>query len=204
MTFWDTIKSGEYLLIFEALLLLACVVILWVRMATMRAQSRRSESMMFQVRDYVIEGDIENALRLCEGQKSPGSEIIHAGLRHLGRPMQEIMSAMAMVCDKEKESLYKGSRWLNAISVIAPLAGLGGTLEGICHQLGELAVTNPQVEISQLVFMTAPALITTIGGLLVGVVAVCAEACLDGRAARAEKELYILSSEFVDLINEPS
>ena len=138
MTFWETIERGEYVMFALALLLIVIVCIWWVRGAALSGRKKRYPALMQRVRDHITEGDLENAHQFCEASDNSGSRMLCAGIRRIGRPMNEVRDAMADVAEIEKEKMARGSRWLRGIAVIAPLLGLGGTLVGIIDRLRDL------------------------------------------------------------------
>lgn len=204
MTFWETVERGEYVMIAEAVLLILCVCIWWIRSIRLGSQSKKYSPLMQRVRDHVVEGDIENARQLCSASPSPGAAVIESGLSHLGKSMLEIRAAISQVSQIEKESMGRGSRWLRAIAVIAPLLGLGGTLVGVIDRLRELGVAGASVDIAAVCDNIAPTIVTTVAGLGVGVFALVAFTFLEGRIDSSRRKLDMVANEFTDLLNEPA
>lgn len=204
MTVWTTIERGEYIMIALAVIFVACIVIWWVRGAVLRRQRREYGMLMQKVRDYITEGDLENAHEVCNATGGPGARILEAGIKRIGRQMTDVESAMANVKDIEKHEFMRGMRWLKAFAVISPLLGLGGTLVGITDRLRDMGELGPAVDISMVCGEIAPTIVTTVAGLIVGIFALIAMTFLDATVNKSDKELDQLSAEFTNLLNEPS
>lgn len=204
MNFWDIVVDGEYVMFALASLFLIVVAIWWARAYKLSSLTKKTESIMHQIRDYVMEGDIENAMHVCQSANTPGSIIILAGLKRVGRQMPEIFAAMQTAREGEIPDLQKGLRWLRAIAVIAPLAGVGGTLGGICDKLCDLSELGTTVDVAQLAGAVAPTIVTTIAGIITGVISLFAYICLEGSIDKTESRLADFEMEFTDLLNEPS
>ena len=204
MNVWDVIKDGEYVIIALGVLLVIAIVIWWVRAVKLSQAKKKNVMLMHHIRDYVMEGDIDNAERLCEATPTYGAKTILAALKRVGRPMPEVFVAMKEARKGAALDLRMARRWILTIAVTAPALGLGGTLAGICHKLQDLSLLGPTADMAQLCAAIAPAIITTIAGLTVGVVAVVACICLDASIQSAEKNIIDMSTDFADLLNEPS
>ncbi|MCH5225950.1 MAG: MotA/TolQ/ExbB proton channel family protein [Muribaculaceae bacterium] len=204
MTFWETIQRGEYVMIALALLLVTAVVIWWVCGLRLRRQRAGYGLLIHKVRDHVTEGDLENARQLCESSATPAARIIEAGLLKVGHPMADIRDAMKARALLEEDGLQRGLPWLRMIAVVAPLAGLGGTLVGVIDRLRDLSQLGVAADIATLSGEIAPTIVTTVAGLGVGIFALLAYSCLASSAAGAKKAMKETSLSFLSLLDEPS
>lgn len=204
MTFWQTIQSGEYVMFALAVLFIVTVCVWWVRSASLGRESKRYPSLMQRVRDHVMEGDIENSRQICDADNTPGSRMISEGLSRVGQSMCDVESAMAKTAAIEKERMSRGTGWLRCISVISPLLGLGGTLVGVIRSLRDIGESAVPVDTSALCAAIAPCIVTTVAGLGVGVFAVIALTCLEGKVKSGANAIDKLGVKFTDLLNEPS
>lgn len=204
MNFWDTIVRGEYVMFALALMLVAVAAIWWARGVSLSSLRKKNVSLMNRIRDYIMEGDIENAHGLAEGSNFPGAKVIEAGVTRLGRPVAEIIASMELASEAQGPVIERGRRWLYAIAVMAPLIGAAGSLAGICDAFRNVAEAGGDADLALLSSMIAPALVATVAGLGVGVFAIFAFYCLDGSMAKAKNDLSHLTLDFADLLNEPS
>lgn len=189
---------------FGLAVILICVVVIWIARARwLSRQHKGNMSLMHRIRDYVVEGDLDNALHSSATSPYTGGAVIYEGLSLMGRPIEEISSAMNIVAQGEDLRIDRGKRWLRGLAVIAPLAGAAGTLAGICDALRDAAEKTPGTE-SLLNPEIADAIVTSVAGLGVGVVAIVALICLDGACAKAKSRLRALAIEFTDLLKSPA
>lgn len=204
MTFWETVERGEYVMIALAVLFIFSICLWWIRGAKLKKQTKSYSELMLRVRDLVVEGDVDNALQICDSVSTPGARIIESGLRYIGKPMPEVSSVMQERTRIEKETLRKGCRWLRAIAIIAPLLGLGGTLVGVIDRLRDLGESEQMVDLSMLCHSISPTIVTTVSGLGVGIFALIAYTFLEGTIDSSGRQLDELSSDLTGLLNEPS
>ena len=204
MNLWDIFAGGEFVIAALVILLITALILWIVRYIALKSAHQKDISLMHRVRDYVIEGDIENAIALCTAVATPGSRVVSNGLSRIGAKMSEVTNAMDTSIQLETPVIYKGLRWLQAIAVISPLAGLGGTLAGISHRMNIFVETSVSVDVPALAMAITPSLITTIAGLIVGIISVFAYFCLEGYMDKSKRWLEELSVELTALLNEPS
>ena len=204
MTVWTTIERGEYVMIALAVIFIVCIVIWWVRGATLHSQRKGYGMLMQRVRDHIVEGDLDNALQVCKAANSPGSQVIEAGIRRIGRSMTDIEMALADSKNIEKQLFARGSCWLKTFAVISPLLGFGGTLVGVIDRLRDLGEMGTIVDLSMICGQIAPTIVTTVAGLIVGIFALVALTFIDASIKKSCRSLDELSAEFSDLLNEPS
>lgn len=204
MTFWETVERGEYVMIALAVILIATVIIWWVRAAKLKRQKNTYADLMHRVRDHVMEGDIDNARQLCDSISTPGAKVVEAGLSRVGKPMPEVTTAMHETALIEKDTMTKGLRWLRFLAIISPLLGLGGTLVGVIDRLRDLGETGPVVDLAMLCGAIAPTIVTTVAALGVGIFALVAMTCLDAKIDSSQRRIDELATEFTNLLNEPS
>ena len=204
MTFWETVERGEYVMIALAVLLIA-VVVFWIAKGIRLKREKKSyDSLMPMVRDNVVEGDIETACQICESVRTPGAVVVFAGLNKLGHPISEVEKAMHKVAKSKIKDIRTGMDWLRLIAVISPLIGLGGTLVGVIDRLRDLGETDMPVDISILCASIAPTIVTTVAGIVTGIIALIALTALNVQINSTVKDIDNLSNEFIELLNEPS
>ena len=204
MTFWETVERGEYVMIALAVLLIAVVCVWWIKYSNLGKQNKSYPDLLSRVRDHVMEGDLENAIQFCNSVTTPVAKIIGAGLRRIGKPMEEVFAAMQQKANVEKDLMTSGLPWFRAAAVIAPLLGLGGTLIGIIDRLRDLGEGGPTVDLSMLCAAISPTIVTTVAGIGVGIVSLLAYMFLEARIDHSRRLIDEASEEFAELLNEPS
>ena len=160
---------------------------------------------MNRVKDYIYEGKLDSALKLCRSTQSPSARMIEKGISRLGRPMSDVLVAIENVGNIEIAKLEKGLSLLATISGGAPMLGFLGTVMGMVKAFFEMEQAGGNtINLSQLSGGIYTAMVTTVAGLIVGVCAYFAYNYLVGRVNEVMRRLEMRSMEFLDLLNEPA
>jgi biopolymer transport protein ExbB len=160
---------------------------------------------MNRVKDYIYEGKLDSALKLCRTTQSPSARMIEKGISRLGRPMSDVLVAIENVGNIEIAKLEKGLSLLATISGGAPMLGFLGTVMGMVQAFFEMEQAGGNtINLSQLSGGIYTAMVTTVAGLIVGVCAYFAYNYLVGRVNEVMRRLEMRSMEFLDLLNEPA
>lgn len=187
-----------------AILLLVSIYIFTERCIALSRASRDDSTFMNRIRDYVHEGDIESALNLCRKNGTPYSRLIEKGLTRIGRPMNDVLVAIENTGNIEVSRLGKGFTWLSTTAAGAPMLGFLGTVVGMIQAFYALATAGGGANITVLSSGIYQALVTTVAGLIVGIIAMFAYNYLVSRVNRIMNSLENKTMEFMDLLNEPA
>lgn len=204
ISLWSLVTDGGYIMIPLAVLLLVSVYIFVERLIAIHRASRQDTTFMNRIRDYVHEGDIESAINLCKKNDTPYSRLILKGLTRIGRPMSDVQVAVENTGNIEVAKLGKGFTWLSTTAAGAPMLGFLGTVTGMISAFFSLAGAGNSATIALLSSGIYQALVTTVAGLVVGIIALFAYNYLVSRVNRIMTSLESKSMEFMDLLNEPS
>ena len=131
MSLWSLVMDGGYIMLPLALLLLLTVYVFTERCVVIGRATREDHTFMNRIRDYVREGDIESAERLCRNTATPYSRLILKGLQRIGRPTQDVLTAIENTGNIEVSNLGKGLPWLSTTAAGAPMLGFLGTVVGM-------------------------------------------------------------------------
>ncbi len=113
--------------------------------------------------------DREEALELCERNPSPIASIFSAAVKKYGRPAVEVEQAVLDAGERESNSLRRNMRLFNAISNVAPLLGLLGTVLGMIQAFNDISSAQAMGRPDLLAGGISQALLTTAAGLLVAI-----------------------------------
>lgn len=204
LSFWSLIMDGGYIMIPLALLLVVSIYIFTQRCIVIHRASKEDNNFMDRIRDYVHEGDIESAENLCKKNDTPYARLIHKGLTRIGRPMNDVLVAIENTGNIEVAGLAKGFTWLSTTAAGAPMLGFLGTVVGMIEAFFALASAGTSANITVLSSGIYQALVTTVAGLVVGILALFAYNYLVSRVNRVMRNLEAKTMEFMDLLNEPS
>lgn len=204
-----TLKYGElavkggWIMIPIAVLSVIAIYIFIERYFAIKSASKTDVNFMNRIKDYIHDDKIDSALTLCQSTDTPVARMIEKGIQRIGRPLNDINSAIETVGNLEITRLEKGLPALATVSGAAPMIGFLGTVMGMIRAFYDMSNAGNNIDVSLLSNGIYTAMVTTVAGLMVGIVAYLAYNIL---VARVEKVIYSLeanTSEFMDLLNEP-
>lgn len=204
LSFWSLVMDGGYIMIPLAILLVVTIYIFVERSIVISRASKNDRHFMDRIRDYVHEGDIESAHNLCKKTDTPYARLIQKGLSRIGRPMNDVLVAIENTGNIEVANLGKGFPWLSTTAAGAPMLGFLGTVTGMIQAFFAMASAGKSADITVLSSGIYQALVTTVAGLVVGIIALFAYNYLVARVNRVMNGLETKTMEFMDLLNEPA
>jgi len=197
------IKGGWIMLVLLALSLIS-VYIFIQRLLVIRAASKENESFMNRIKDYIHDGKVDSAINLCHNTRTPAARMIEKGISRLGRPMNDVLVAIENVGNLEVAKLEKGFPLIATIAGGAPMIGFLGTVTGMVRAFFDMANAGANVDISLLSNGIYEALVTTVGGLIVGIITLFAYNYLVSMVDEVVNKMESRTMEFMDLLNEPA
>ncbi len=204
LSLWELCLRGGWLMIPIALLSLICVYVFIERAVVIYRAGRTDDSFMKRIRAYVHEGDLESANNLCRKTGTPAARLIEKGLSRIGRPVNDILAAIENTGNIEIANLSKGLPWLATTAAGAPMLGFLGTVIGMVQAFYAIASSGNSANIGTFASGIYTALVTTVAGLVVGVIALFAYNILVARINSVMNLLEQKTMEFMDLLNEPA
>ena len=158
---------------------------------------------MRDIRDYIREGKIKSAQSLCEKFDSPVARLVEKGLSRIGRPLSDIQTAIENTGNTEVARLEKGLPILATISGGAPMIGFLGTVLGMVQAFFNMANAGNNIDITLLSSGIYTAMITTVGGLIVGILAYFGYNYLTSNISDVVFKMENATIDFMDLLQEP-
>ena len=204
MSLWDLCLQGGWSMIPLALLLLLCVYIFVERLVVLRAAGREDANFMNRIRGYIHEGEIESALNLCRATATPEARLIEKGISRIGRPVNDVLVAIENTGNLEVAGLSRGLPWLATTAAGAPTIGFLGTVIGMVQAFFAIASAGSSATIDSFASGIYAALVTTVAGLIVGIVAMFAYNYLVARVNKLMNRMEARTMDFMDLLNEPA
>ena len=203
MTFWDLFTSGGWLM-WVLLALGGIAIFLFVeRFIAIRKASKMDMNFMNRIRDKISEGKIASAIESCKRTNTPIARMVEKGIERIGRPMPEIQNAIENQANLEVSKLSAGLPYLAMISGGAPMIGFLGTVIGLVQAFMAMEGLGGTVDISVLAGGMYVAMLTTVGGLLVGIPAYFGYNYLVARIDRLIFQMEANSIAFMDILNQP-
>ena len=201
MNLWDMATKGGWIMIVLALLSVLCVYIFVERIFVIRKASKVDPVFMERIRDYVKTDELKSAVNYCRVANNPVANMIEKGLGRIDRPAAEVQAALENAGNLEVAKLEKGLSVMATISSGAPMIGFLGTVLGMVRAFWEMANAGNNIDITLLSSGIYEAMITTVGGLVVGIVAMFAYNYLVSRVNDVANVLEAQTLSFMDLKN---
>ena len=203
LSIWQLCLEGGWIMIPLALLAIISIYILIERSIVIFKAARLDETFMTRIRDYIHEGEVDSAVRLCKSTPGPFARLILKGINRIGRPMNDVLVAIENTGNIEIASLSKGLAWLATSAAGAPMLGFLGTVIGMVKAFYSIASAGNSASIGDFAGGIYTALVTTVAGLIVGIAALFAYNYLVARINKVMNLMEARTMEFMDLLNEP-
>ncbi len=204
LSVWELCLQGGWIMIPLVVLSIVCIYIFIERFMVIKKANQEDETFMKRIKDYIHEGEIESAMNLCKKNGSPYARLISKGISRIGRPMNDVLVAIENTGNLEIAKLGKGLPWLATTAAGAPMLGFLGTVMGMVNAFYNLASAGSAANIDVLAGGIYEALVTTVAGLIVGIIAMFAYNYLVARINKVMNLLEAKTMEFMDLLKEPA
>ena len=204
LNLWSLSLKGGFIMIPIVLLSLVTIYIFVERLLVLRDAARQDNTFMQRIKDYIHAGDVESALNLCKKNPTPVARLIEKGITRLGRPMNDVLVAIENVGNIEVAKLERRFTWIATTAGGAPMLGFLGTVTGMVSAVYSMAAVGEAADITTLSSGIYEALVTTVAGLVVGIIALFAYNYLVSRVNTVVNQLEASTMEFMDLLNEPA
>lgn len=197
------VKGGWIMIVLLILSLLAAYIFIQ-RLLVIRRAGKEDQTFMNRIKDYIHEGKIDSALALCRNTNTPSARMIEKGISRLGRPMNDVLVAIENVGNLEIAKLEKGFPLIATTAAGAPMLGFLGTVTGMVRAFFDMANAGSNVDVTLLSSGIYEALVTTVGGLVVGIITLFAYNYLVSQVDNVVNKMEARTMEFMDLLNEPA
>lgn len=200
---WGLLTKGGPLMIPLGLLFALAVFFFIERLMVVRKAFKIDDNFMRIIRDHIVSGNVAGARSLSKNSDHPVGRMIDKGIQRIGKPIEAIERSMDNVGRLEIYKMEKNLAMLSVIARIAPLFGFIGTIMGLVLLLKEFAaISNPSI--SQIADAMYVKLITSATGLIIGMLAFLGYNYLDTQINRTSNMMESASSEFLDILQEPT
>ena len=204
MNYWEMAKKGGPWIMIPLLIHSIMAVYIFIeRYVAIKKASKEDKTFMDRIKDYITEGKLDSATKLCQQANNPMARMVEKGISRLGKPMNDILVAIENVGNIETNKLEKGFNMLATISGGAPMLGFLGTVIGMVQAFYDMANAGNNIDITVLSNGIYTAMITTVAGLVVGIIAFFAYNFLVSMLDSVVQKMEHRTMEFMDLLNEP-
>ena len=197
-------NGGWVMIVLLCLLALAIYISIERFLALNHALKDDSSHFMNNIREYVHQGDIDGAKNLANATNTSIGRMVAKGLSRLGRPLSDIQTAVENEGKMEVAKLEKRVSLVATVASLGPMLGFLGTVTGMVTAFQTMAHAGNNIEISRLAGGLYQAMVTTVGGLIVGIIAYFLYNLLVNRINKVVMQLEVRSMEFMDLLHEPA
>ena len=200
----DMAVKGGWLMLVLLLLSVIAIYIFGSKWWMIRKASSINKNFMNDIHDLIHEGKIKSAIALCQRYDSPVARLVEKGIERIGRPLQDIQTAVENMGNVEVARLEKGLPMLATIAGGAPMIGFLGTVTGMIRAFFEMANAGNNIDITLLSGGIYEAMVTTVGGLFVGIIAYFGYNFLTSQISNLVFKMERTTIEFIDMLHEPS
>lgn len=206
ITLWNMALNGGWIMLVLLLMLALAIYIGVERYLALRQaiNPETDDQFMSNIREYIHKGDVEGARSLSKQTNSPLARMVDKGLSRLGRPLSDIQAAIENEGKLEVARLEKRVSLVATVASLGPMVGFLGTVTGMVTCFQDMSHAGNNIEIATLATGMYQAMVTTIGGLIVGIICYFLYNILVTRINKVVLDIEVRASEFMDLLHEPA
>ena len=199
----DLLLDSWYITVPLMVMSFIAIFIFFERSTAIRKAAKEDEDFMAKLKDHLSAGNLDSARNLCEKSGTPIARMLHKGIARIGKPLKDISTSIENVGKLEIYILEKGLSTLATIAGAAPMLGFLGTVIGMMNVFSTMRGKG-SVSVEAISGGTYEAMITTIVGLIVGIIAYMAYNHLVSRVSKVIHKMEARSIEFIDILEEPA
>lgn len=197
------VKGGWLMLVLLALSIVA-IYIFGQKWWMIRKAGKIDKNFMKDIHDLIHEGKTKAAVSLCEQFDSPIARLVQKGIERIGRPLQDIQTTVENTGNVEVARLEKGLPLLATVAGGAPMIGFLGTVMGMIQAFFNMSQAGNNIDITLLSGGIYTAMVTTVGGLIVGILAYFGYNYLTSSISDLVFKMESTTIDFMDILNEPA
>lgn len=200
----DMAFKGGWLMIPLFILSMITIYLFGMKWWAIRKATKVDPNFMKDIRDFVHNGKIKSAVALCQQTDTPVARLVEKGIERMGRPLQDIQTAVENMGNVEVARLEKGLPMLATIAGGAPMIGFLGTVMGMVQAFFNMAQAGSNIDITLLSGGIYTAMVTTVAGLIVGIMAYFGYNFLTSQVSDVVFKMQNTTVEFMDMLHEPA
>jgi biopolymer transport protein ExbB len=208
LSIWELVTSGgiggQLIMLTLGILFFFALYLYFERLMAINAASKIDTNFMNNIKMNITSGKIDAAKMLCAQTNSPVARLTEKGISRIGKPLEDINTAIENAGKLEIYKLEKNTSMLATISGAAPMIGFLGTVIGMILAFHAMASAGGQIEVKTLAGGIQTAMTTTVAGLVVGIIAFMGYNHLVVKTDKVVHQMEANATDFLDLLNEPS
>lgn len=202
MNVWELAVKGGWIMIVLALLSVVGIYIFFERFTVLRNALKRNPLFMERVHDNIKDNDLKSAANYCRHENTPLSRVVEKGLKNFALSVTAIRETVDNSANLEIAKLEKGLPALSTIAAVAPMIGFLGTVTGMVAAFWEMANAGNNIDVSLLSGGIYEAMVTTVGGLIVGIIAIFAYNYLVALVDKVQNDMEAEIISFMEIVHE--
>ncbi len=203
LNFIDLAFKGGWIMIPILFLSIVAVYIFIERYFAIRKATTYDNSFMKSISNHITNNRIDDAKELCKKTNTPVARMLLKGIQRIGRPINDVNAAIENIGNLEVSKLEKNLPTLATVAGAAPMIGFLGTVMGMIQAFYDMSNAGNNIDVSLLSNGIYTAMVTTVAGLSVGIIAYFAYNILVAKIEKAVFNMEATTIEFMDLLNEP-
>jgi len=204
MSFLDMAIKGGWIMIPIILLMVIAIYIFVERFMALKVAAKEDPGFMDRIKSNILKGDLQEAKKIAQSTDGPLARMIETGVSRIGKPLSDINVAIENVGKQQISKLEKSLPMLATVSGGAPMIGFLGTVMGMIRAFFDMSKAGNNIDVSLLSSGIYTAMVTTVAGLIVGIIAYFAYNVLVTKVDKVVNQLEARTTEFMDLLNEPA
>ncbi|HHT04425.1 MAG TPA: MotA/TolQ/ExbB proton channel family protein [Bacteroidales bacterium] len=204
MNIMELALKGGWIMIVLAIISIVAVYIFVERYIALNKAAKEDKNFINNIKTYIHKGDLEGARSLTKNNDSPIGRMLDKGLIRIGRPLNDINQAVENVGKLEVARLENGVSLVGTIAGLGPSIGFLGTVTGMVIAFFDMANAGNNIDIQILSSGIYQAMVTTVGGLIVGIICNFLYSILVSKINKIVFLLEARTMEFMDLLHEPA
>lgn len=200
----DMAFKGGWLMIPLFILSIITIYLFGMKWWAIRKATKIDPNFMKDIRDFVHNGKVKSAVALCQQTDTPVARLVEKGIERMGCPLQDIQTAVENMGNVEVARLEKGLPMLATIAGGAPMIGFLGTVMGMVQAFFNMAQAGSNIDITLLSGGIYTAMVTTVAGLIVGIMAYFGYNFLTAQVSDVVFKMQNTTVEFMDMLHEPA
>ncbi|MCT4561822.1 MAG: MotA/TolQ/ExbB proton channel family protein [Crocinitomicaceae bacterium] len=172
------------------------------RFLALRKATKEESNFFSKIREYLMEGKIDQAKDFCARSSSPSARMLEKGIARIGKPIESIAASIENTGKLEVLRLEQRLSFLATAAGAAPMIGFLGTTIGMVVVFIDLE-NAASLEIKTIAPGIMTAMVTTVAGLIVGIIAFMGYNYLVARIGKVVYQMENAALEFMDLLNAP-
>ena len=195
----SVVVRGGWLMVPILVCSIIALAVVIERFLTFRRFRTNIQGLMLRIRGSLARGDLEGAKQACEAGGAM-ADVLRAGLEAAPAGRDSAEAAMEGAGDRVVFALERNLGVLATVAAVAPLIGFLGTVTGMIRAFMEIQALGGNVNADVLAGGIWEAMVTTAGGLSVGIPALIFYNYFVGRVDRIRFEIESAANELLGLL----